>query len=102
MIFLSDEFVSLFFPKYVEGISSLQILTISLIPFSITAILYAKLQAKESTKVGFSAIGRIGSLLVLLAVLGNFYGLVGLSMAVLISCIIESVFLFVLFIKSKN
>jgi len=102
VIFLTDEFVSLFFPKYVDGIPSLQILIISLIPLSFTAILNAKLQAKESTTVGFSAVGRIGSLLVLLAVLGNFYGLVGLSMAVLISCIIESVFLFVLFIKSKN
>jgi len=67
-----------------------------------TAILNAKLQAKQSTKVGFVAIARIVPLLVLIGILGNFYGLVGLSLAVLFSTIIESSFLFVLFLKSKN
>jgi len=102
VIVLSESFIPQFFPKFVEGIPSLQILIISLIPLSFTAILNAKLQAKQSTKVGFVAIARIVPLLVLIGILGNFYGLVGLSLAVLFSTIIESSFLFVLFLKSKN
>jgi len=100
-IILSPIFVSEFFPKYSEGIFGLQIIVISLMPISISAMLTAKLQSKESTKVGYAAMTRIVSLLILLAVLGNFYGLVGLSMAVLLSTIIQSSFLAVLFLKSK-
>lgn len=90
-----------YFPKYQDGISSLQILIVSLIPFTITAIFNAKLQAKESTKVGFSALTRITSLLFLIAILGNWYGLLGLSFAVLLSSIFETIFLSLLFFRTK-
>jgi len=102
VIFLSPIFVSELFPKYSEGIFSLQIMVISLMPLSISAMLSAKLQAKESTKIGFSALVRIGSLIILILFLGNLYGLIGLSMAVLISSILYAVFLSALYYKMKN
>jgi len=101
-VILSPIFVNQFFPKYFEGVFSLQIMVISLMPLSISAILSAKLQAKESTKIGFSALVRIGSLLILILFLGNLYGLMGLSMAVLISSMLYAIFLSVLYYKMKN
>lgn len=101
-IFLAPFFVNEFFPKYSEGIFSLQILVLSVIPYSISLIYYAKLMAKESTRIGFSAIVRVGSLLVLIMVLGQLYGLVGLSLAFLLSIIINTVFLVFLYKKEKN
>jgi len=101
-VILSPIFVNQFFPKYFEGVFSLQIMVISLMPLSISAMLSAKLQAKESTKIGFSALVRIGSLLILILFLGNLFGLMGLSMAVLISSVLYSIFLAVLYYKMKN
>ena len=88
-----------FFPKYSEGILSLQILILAIIPFSISSILSAKLQAHESKRVGFSAIVRIGTLLGLIVIFGQLYGLIGLSMAVIISIIADTFFLYLLYRK---
>jgi len=102
VFFVADPLVEWLFPHYSEGILSLKIMSISIIPLSISAILYAKLQAKESTQIGYSAIIRIGSLLLLLVILGNALGLLGLSLAVLISTIFNIGFLLFLFLKSSH
>jgi len=101
IIFLSPFVIPEFFPQYIEGIESLQILVISLIPLTISSILNAKLQARNSTKVGYSAIIRIGSLLIMLVVLGSQFGLLGLSYSVLLSAIFNTIFLIYIF-KSDN
>ena len=100
-IVLAPLAVQEFFPKYSEGVLGLQIMSISVIPASIQAILNAKLMSRESTKVGFSAIVRISTLLILIAILGQLYGLVGLSLAVLTSIIANVVFSFLLLKKSQ-
>jgi len=86
-----------FFPNYSDGIIGLQIIIISLIPLSISSIITAKMQAVESTKVGYSAIVSISSLLILLGFLGNEFGIVGLSLAVVISSILNTIFLYFLY-----
>ena len=96
-IVVSPFFIEKFFPKYVEGITSLQILVISIIPLTITSIYSAKLQANESIKIGYSAIVRIGTLLILIFILGSIYELEGLSLAVLFSIIINTIFLYYLY-----
>jgi len=101
-IVLSPIFVNEFFPKYSEGIFSLQILVLAVIPMSISAIFSAKLMAKESTRIGFSSLVLIGTTLVLMALLGQLYGLVGLSLAILSSNIILTFFLYILYLKQKN
>ena len=101
-IFLAPIVIESWFPKFSEGVFPLQILLISLIPLSFTSIFSAKLQAKESTKVGLTAIIRIGSLLGLIALLGNLYGLLGLSLAVLLSICVNTIFLGILYYKEKN
>ena len=103
MIFLAPIIISSVLPKYSEGIPSLQILILSLIPLSIAAIINAKLQSQGSTKVGYSALVRIGSLVILIIILGSQFDLIGLSLSVLFSSILYSMFLAYIFKKeSKN
>lgn len=102
VIVISPWAINQFFPKYTDGIFSLQLMITSLIPLTIAAIFNAKLQAKESTKIGYSAIIRVGSLLILLAILGEIFGLVGLALAVLLSIIFYTGFLGILYIKTRN
>ena len=99
---ISPIFINEFFPKYSEGIFSLQIIVLSIVPLTISSYFNAKLQALESTKIGFSAIFRIGMLLLLLALLGQLYGLTGLSWAILLSIIANTIFLAILYYKSKT
>jgi len=102
VVFFSPLAIETFFPKYSDGIVGLQILVISIIPESVALILSAKMQAKESTKVGYSAIIRIGSLLVLIGILGSMFELIGVSFAVLISTILNAVFLYFLYTKLRG
>ena len=89
------------FPKYIEGIPSLQIMVLTIIPLSLISIYNAKLQARESTKVGYAAIARLGVLIGLIVTIGNFYGLNGLSLSVLFSAIAHAIFLVILYHKNK-
>jgi len=103
IIFISPFIVEQLFPNFTDGILGLQIIVISITPLTISAILNAKLQARESTKIGYSAIVRIGSLLALIVFLGSQYELVGLSLSVLISIILTTIFfLYLYFIEGKN
>ncbi|HLC24338.1 MAG TPA: oligosaccharide flippase family protein [Nitrosopumilaceae archaeon] len=102
VILFSPFVIENFFPNYTDGIMSLQIIIISLIPIAVSYIITAKMQAVESSKVGYSAIVRIGSLLILLSVLGNAYGLIGFSLSVLISSILNTIFLYFLYKYTKT
>ena len=101
-IVLAPSFVNEFFPKYSEGIPSLQIILLTALPISVGVIFSARLMAKESTKIGYSVFVKVPILLVLLGILGNVYGLIGLSLAYLISTIINTAFLFILYKKMEN
>lgn len=102
LVIFSPLFVQQFFSAYVEGIFSLQVLSLAIIPLSISAIFSAKLQAMESTKVGISALIRIGSLVILIPILGYWFDLLGLSLAVLFSSIFYTIFLIILYKKHQD
>lgn len=101
-IFLAPILVPIFYSNYTEGIEGLQIMVIAIIPRAINAIYGSKLIARESTVVGYTAIVRIGSLLILLSILGQLYGLVGLALAVLISISATTLFTYILFKRSEH
>lgn len=101
VIMLSPYAISSFFPAYQEGIPSLQILILTLIPLSLSYILNAKIQSKGSNKLGYSAIVRLGTLIILLPLLGNIIGLIGVALAVLFSSSFYTIFLYFLYKKSK-
>jgi len=56
---------------------------------------------KEARTSKPSHLARLVTLLVLLFVLGQWLGLIGLALAVLVSTIIESMFLFGIYLNSK-
>lgn len=101
-IFSAPYIIEHYFTKFAEGIFSLQILSLSLIPLSLAYVLNAKLQAQESTTVGYSLLVRIGSLVGLILLLGTFFDLFGLSLAVLFSNLFYAGFLGLLFYKRHN
>lgn len=96
-IFLAPSIIFSLLPEYSEGVPSLQILIFSLIPLSIASIFNAKLQSQESTKVGYPALVRIGSLIFFIIILGSQYDLIGLSLSVLFSSMLYSGFVIFLF-----
>lgn len=102
VIILSPLFFQEFFPRYIEGVPSLQLLIISIVPLTISAILSAKLQAKNSKIIGLTALIRIGTLSVLILILGSSYDLIGLSFAVLFSTILYTISLAIIYYKEKN
>jgi len=102
VIILAPVLVPIFYPLYAEGIESLQIMVITIIPLSIEVIFRSRLLAQTSTKIGFTLFVRIGSLLILLAVLGEFYGLIGLAIAILVSQCANTLFLYFLYQKDKD
>jgi len=104
VIVISPFLVDMFFPKYVEGVFGLQLMVLTIIPQSLGASFGAKLIARESTKIGYISLLNIGILLFLISVLGDSYGLVGLSLAVLISTSIAVILSYVLYRKlnTKN
>jgi len=102
VIIVAPYFVNGFFPKYSDGILGLQVLILSIIPQSITVSFGAKLIARESKKIGLSAIVSIGTILVFILLLGEQYGLVGLSLAVLISNSSSSLFTYFLYKTEKQ
>jgi len=99
VIVLAPLVIPQLFPKYVEGIFPLQIMVISIIPTTISYILSAKLQARESKTIGYSSIIRIGTLLGIIVLLGEQLGLFGLSLAVLLSISFNTIFLYILYSK---
>ncbi len=101
-IIFSPFLIDQLFPKYQEGIFSLQILIITLIPITFSAIMGADLQSKESTKVGYPVILKIVSLLVFLIIFGELYGLPGLSISFLLATTLETIFFLFLYLKSKK
>lgn len=100
-IFSSPFLITQFLPHYSEGIPSLQVMVISLIPLTFSSIFSAKLQSNESTKIGYSALIRIGSLIIFIFTIGSWLELLGLSLSVLLSSSLYCSFLFYLYLKNK-
>ena len=100
-LILAPVLVPIFYPLYTDGIESLQILVITVIPLTIGAIYSSRLLAQESTRIGFTSIIHIGSMLILIVFLGEIYGLMGLAAAVLISECLHTLFLYFLYKNNR-
>ena len=101
-IIVSPYFVNWLFPKYSEGIFPLQILLLTIIPFALSSIYESKLLAKESTKIWLVPTVKTGLLFILIVALSQFFELVGMSLAVLISSSIGAILAYVFVKKLKN
>jgi O-antigen/teichoic acid export membrane protein len=102
-IFLSPLLIPNFFPKYVDAGVAIQIMSLSIIPITITTIYTSRLLSKEKSK--FVLIGTSLGVVTLVSgiiILGSMYGTMGISISFVLSTIVESIYLVLMIIKFKR
>jgi O-antigen/teichoic acid export membrane protein len=93
-IFLSPLLIPNFFPKYVDAGVAIQIMSLSIIPITISTICTSRLLSKEKSKLVL--IGGIIGLFILVAgilILGSMYGTMGIAISFVLSAISRSTYL---------
>jgi O-antigen/teichoic acid export membrane protein len=93
-IFLSPLVIPNLFPKYVDAGVSIQIMSLSIIPATITTICTSRLLSKEKSKLVL--IGNIASLIIIILgilILGSMYGTLGIAMSFVLSAISKAIYL---------
>jgi len=101
-IFLSPYIIENIFTEYLESIIAVQLIVFGIIPLLVISILNAKLQVLESNLVGYGVIIRIGTNLALIPLLGGIMGVIGLVLSNLISLVLLSVYLLIIYYKIRN
>ena len=92
LIILAPYIIEGFFPKYQEAIVPMQITSVGIIPWVISIIFEARFIGKEKSKVVLIATStQTGIYFLLLILLGFEYGIIGFSIAFLISIIIRCI-----------
>jgi O-antigen/teichoic acid export membrane protein len=93
-IFLSPLVIPNFFPKYVDVGVAIQIMSLSIIPITISTICTSRLLSKEKSKLVL--IGNlIGLIIIILGILtlGSMYGTMGIAMSFTLSSISKATYL---------
>ena len=99
---LSPWFITNFFPQFKKSIEFARIIIISIIPLTLVQIFTAMLLGKaDNFPVFIASIIYICSLIVFLVAFGQFFGLVGFALAILLSNSVQAVYLFVNLKSSK-
>jgi O-antigen/teichoic acid export membrane protein len=82
-------------PKHQESIIPIQIMSLALIPTAISSIQNAQFLGNESNRIILiGSILQSGSYIIFIWILGQSYGIIGLSLGLLISVTLRSLFLF--------
>ena len=93
-IFLSPLVIPNFFPKYVDVGVAIQIMSLSIIPITISTICTSRLLSKEKSKLVL--IGNlIGLIIIILGILtlGSMYGTIGIAMSFALATISKATYL---------
>ena len=93
-IFLSPLVIPNFFPKYIDVGVAIQIMSLSIIPITISTICTSRLLSKEKSKLVL--IGNlIGLIIIILGILtlGSMYGTMGIAMSFVLSTISKATYL---------
>jgi len=94
--------ISEFFPKYVDSIDAIQIISLVVIPSTITLILESKFLALEKSRfLLISRMANVGILILGFISLGPVYGIIGLAVSLIISSSFQSIFLYIISKKMK-
>jgi len=101
-IYLAPIIIVNLFSEYESSISAVQLIVFGVIPLICIAILNAKLQVLESKLVGYGVVIRIGANLTLIPLLGGLMGMIGLVMANLISLVLLTIYLVIIYTKLLN
>jgi len=90
------------FPKYIQASNAIQIMSVAIIPSTISLFLVSKFLTLEKSKI--ILFGRLISLISIILgimILGSIFGVVGIATAFVLSSIIPTIF-FIIVLKSKN
>ena len=104
-IIVSPIIIPIFFPKYVEAIQVFQIVSVSIIPTTISFIITSKILGMERSKLLLISSGiYLTSQISLILLLGKIYGINGVAVAFVISVSIQCIILICTdkFILKKN
>ena len=94
-IILFPHIIPNFFPKFIEAIEAIQIMSIAIIPAMFSLLYTSKLLGLEKSKfVLISKIIATSSLIIGFIILGPIFGIVGLASVFLLTGIFEACFLF--------
>lgn len=95
--------VTTFLPKYEESIQPMQIMSLAIIPLSVIAIQRAQFLGKENSRIVLiGSVIQTGFYLVLVIILGQVFGLVGLAYGFLSAAIFLSIFNYFVNIHLQN
>jgi len=95
--------VNTFLPKYEESIQPMQIMSLAIIPLSVIAIQRAQFLGKENSRIVLiGSVIQTGFYLVLVIILGQVFGLVGIAYGFLSAAIFLSVFNYFVNIHQQN
>ena len=96
-IFLSPIVLAEFLPKYSEAIDLIQILSIAVIPKSVSLIIASEFLGREKSRIVlFSALIFIAIQIPGIIILGDFFGIQGIAISFVIAQIGESIYLLVM------
>ena len=88
--------INAFLQEYEDAIFPIQILSLSIIPLTVSAIQQSEFMGNENNRVVLiGGILQSGLYVVLIVLLGNLFGLEGISIGLLISAIIRTIYNFV-------
>ena len=90
------------FPKYNEAIDAIQIMSLSVVPATVSMIYTSKFLGLEKSK--FVLISKIISLITIISgtvILGSIFGMIGLAIAFVLSISVEAMILVLINLKSK-
>ena len=90
------------FPKYNEAIDAIQIMSLSVVPATVSMIYTSKFLGLEKSK--FVLISKIISLFTIISgtvILGSIFGMIGLAIAFVLSISVEAMILVLINLKSK-
>jgi O-antigen/teichoic acid export membrane protein len=92
---ISPFIIPITFPKYVHAIEIIQIMSIAVIPATISYMFISKLLGMEKSKIvlGGSIVYLVAQLITIL-LLGNSFGVTGIAVALVISTVVQTLFLF--------
>ncbi len=95
--------VNTFLPNYEESIQPMQIMSLAIIPLSVIAIQRAQFLGKENSRIVLiGSVIQTGFYLVLVIILGQVFGLVGIAYGFLSAAIFLSVFNYFVNIHQQN
>ena len=95
-VFVLPQIITIIFPKFVDVVSAIQIMSIVIIPATIGLLFESKFLALEKSRyVIISKILGLGVIITGFIILGTAFGIVGLSISLVLSSFCSAIYLFI-------